>query len=310
MVNDVQQEILATLAYFDNFRYPLTQKEIFLFLPVQCTKDVLQHELSELLLSGHVYRVQQYYSLVKDEQYARRRNEGYSKAIKLIDTGKRVAALLSHFPFVKGVAISGSLSKYFAEDDADIDLFIITSHNRVWLARTFTHLLKKLSYLFNKQHYLCMNYYIDEGKLDIVEKNIFTATEIVTLMPLQGTKAFDDFFKTNNWTAKFLPNHFMRIYREKDIGSNPLKLLLETCFKGKWGNTLDNYLMNITAKRWQQKTRSGQLNDHGYVMSMTAHKHYSKPDPAGFPIKLLAKHQEKLLQLQQLHAMKSAGEAR
>jgi hypothetical protein len=310
MVNDLQKEILATLAYFDNFRYPLTQKEIFLFLPVHSTREALQHELRELLLSGHVYRVQQYYSLVKDEQYACRRNEGYSKAIKLLDTGKRVAALLSHFPFVKGVAISGSLSKYFAEDGADIDLFIITTHNRVWLARTFTHLLKKLSYLFNKQHYLCMNYYIDEKELDIVEKNIFTATEIVTLIPMQGTKTFDDFFKTNNWTAKFLPNHFMRIYREKDISSNPLKLLLEFSFSGRLGNSLDTYLMNLTAKRWQQKTMSGQLNDHGFVMSMTANKHYSKPDPEGFPIKLLEKYEQRLLQLEQSHAIKSAGEMR
>jgi hypothetical protein len=310
MVNDLQKEILATLVYFDNFRYPLTQKEILLFLSVKCTKETLQHELRELLLSGDVYRVQQYYCLVKDQQYAHRRNEGYSKAIELIDTGKRVAALLSHFPFVKGVAISGSLSKYFAEEGADIDLFIITKHNRVWLARTFTHLLKKLSYLFNKQHYLCMNYYIDEKELDIVEKNIFTATEIVTLMPLQGTKAFDDFFKANNWTAKFLPNHFMRVYREKDVGSNPIKLLLESCFKGRLGNALDNYLMNITAKRWQQKTMSGQLNDHGYVMSMTAHKHYSKPDPTGFPVKLLEKYELRLLQMEQLQAMKSAGEMR
>jgi hypothetical protein len=309
-VTDLQKEILATLAYFDNFRYPLTQKEIFLFLPVQCSKDELQHELRELLLSGHVYRVQQFYSLVKDDEYARRRNEGFAKAIELIDTGKRVAALLSHFPFVKGIAISGSLSKYFAEDGADIDLFIITSHNRVWLARTFTHLLKKLSYLFNKQHYLCMNYYIDEKELDIVEKNIFTATEIVTLMPLQGTKAFDDFFKANNWTAKFLPNHFMRVYREKDMSSNLAKLLLEACFRGTLGNALDNYLMKITVRRWQQKKMSGQVNDHGYVMGMTAHKHYSKPDPTGFPIQLLAKHQAKLLQLQELQSMKNAGEVR
>jgi hypothetical protein len=268
------------------------------------------HELRELLLSNHIHKVLQYYSLVNDAHYATRRDEGYSKAMQLINTGKRVSALLSHFPFVKGIAISGSLSKYFAEEGADIDLFIITSHNRLWLARTFTHLLKKLSFVFNKQHYLCMNYYIDEKELDIVEKNIFTATEIVTLIPLQGTKAFDNFFKANNWTAKFLPNHFMRVYREKDISSNPVKVLIELCFGGKLGNALDNLLMKITADRWQKKSAAGCLNDHGYVMQMAAHKHYSKPDPRGFHEKLLEKHQQRILQLEQLHAMKSTSEMR
>jgi hypothetical protein len=95
---------------------------------------------------------------------------------------------LYRFPFVRGIGISGSLSKNYADEDADIDFFIITSRNHLWIARTFLHGLKKLSFLVGKQDWYCMNYFIDEEALVIAEKNIFTATEVVTLKPVCGEK--------------------------------------------------------------------------------------------------------------------------
>jgi hypothetical protein len=34
-----------------------------------------------------------------------------------------------------------------------------------------------------------MNYFVDEADLDIKEKNIYTATELFTLIPLAGMEA-------------------------------------------------------------------------------------------------------------------------
>ena len=55
-----------------------------------------------------------------------------------------VSRLISKFPYVEGVGISGSLSKGYYDDDGDIDFFIITSPKRLWIARTFLILYKKL----------------------------------------------------------------------------------------------------------------------------------------------------------------------
>jgi hypothetical protein len=69
--------------------------------------------------------------------------------------------------------------------------FITTAKNRLWIARTLMHGLKKLTFLFNKQHYFCMNYYVDEvQQLQIREKNIYTAIEVATLMPSTGRYYF------------------------------------------------------------------------------------------------------------------------
>ncbi|MEX6686386.1 hypothetical protein QTN47_02715 [Danxiaibacter flavus] len=296
-MRDLEKDILATLTYFDNFRYPLTQKEIYSFLQERCTRDVVGASLQKMVCNNTVYRMQDYYSLNNDIDYVVRRKKGYEQALKLISKGEKIASFISHFPFVRGIAISGSLSKYFADENADIDFFIITSTNRVWIARSFTHLLKKLSFLFGKQHLLCMNYYIDESKPEIIEKNIFTATEVVTLIPVKGVSAFDNFFEANNWTAEYLPNFFMPLRRNAEMSTNVVKRLVELLLKGKAGNALDTWLMHMTDHRWQRKKMAKKMNGHGNIMSMAVHKHCSKPDPSIFQRQLLETYEKKLSEI-------------
>ena len=135
------------------------------------------------------------------------------------------------FPFVKGIAVSGSLSKYFADEKTDIDFFIITTANRLWIARTILHIFKKFTYLLKMQDLFCMNYFIDEAELGILEKNIYTATEIATILPLFGYKIFDSFFKVNSWTRSFFPNKYMYMPPAKDIKRTWFKYLVEKSLK-------------------------------------------------------------------------------
>lgn len=290
----IKEDILSTLAYFDIFHYPLTKKEIHLFLPNTHTDTKFQLALKEMVNDKMIYRFSEYYSLINEPSLIKRRSEGYVKAIKLLRVAHKIGVVLSKFPYVKGVAISGSLSKYYADEHSDIDFFIVTTGNRLWIARSFTHLLKKVSFLFKKQHFFCMNYYIDEKKLEIPEKNIFTATEIVTLLPITGAAMFESFFKSNGWTKKFLPNHFMRLSSAMETKGNVVKKLIEIVFNNPLGNLLDDALMNITAKRWLKKKQQNKLNDHGIVMSMVTDKHYSKPDPTGFQTRLIQKYESRL----------------
>jgi len=85
----------------------------------------------------------EFYCLFNNYALAERRKKGNDAAAKLLKKADKAANFIAAFPFVKGVAISGSLSKKFADEDADIDFFIITAANRLWLARTFLHLFLK-----------------------------------------------------------------------------------------------------------------------------------------------------------------------
>jgi predicted nucleotidyltransferase len=283
----IKTDILTTLTYFDIFKYPLTQTEIFFFLPNHYSQDDYTDALYDLLKGEQLFKLDDFFSLQDDYQLAIRRRKGNLSAKKLLDTADNVANFLSCFPYVRGVAVSGSLSKNYADESSDIDFFIITAKNRLWVARTFMHVFKKLTFLFKKDHLFCMNYYVDEAGLQIKEKNIYTATELATLLPLRGINAFREFFSSNYWSKDFLPNHSMRVAYTKEVKTSLLKRSVEWCLNNPVGRFLDFVFMKITASRWTGKTKKQKLNANGNVMGMDVDKHYSKPDPRSFQKKFL-----------------------
>ena len=290
----IKKDILATLAYFNMFDYPLKKREIFIFLANPDDQHEFEEALNNLVDESAVFRVGEFYSLHNNFSLSERRIKGNEKAVLMLKKANKVAKFISCFPYVRAVAVSGSLSKNFADDTADIDFFIITAANRLWIARSFLHLFKKLTFLTNMQHYYCMNYFVDETEPVIVEKNIYTSIEIATLLPLRGTVVFENFYTANSWTKKFLPNNYMRISSAKEPGSSWLKWIIEKMFSNKMGDRLDNYFMKMTANRWNRKTKNGIKNSRGVIMSLQADKHYSKPDPANFQQKLLQLYENNL----------------
>src|SRR5215831_9645836 len=197
--------ILKTLVYFDIFDYPLSEKEIKNYLEYDIGNEVFSSAILQLSLDKIIFRVGEFYSLQNNRQRVEERLQGNLRAQPLLTKAANIGALLYKFPYVRAVAVSGSLSKNYADKKADIDFFIITKANRLWIARTILHLFKKLTFLVGKENFFCMNYFVDEEALTISEKNIYTAVEIVTLLPMAGTFTLNKFFDKNQWTKKWLP---------------------------------------------------------------------------------------------------------
>lgn len=298
-MNNLNRNILATLAYFDMFNYPLTRVELFLFLQQKHRHQDFDIALRYMVASHAIYNFDNFYTLKNDQAVITRRINGNRKAAELIKIAHKVSDILIRFPYVRGIAISGSLSKNYADENSDIDLFIITTKNRLWIARSLMHGFKKLTFLFNKQHYFCMNYYIDEQQLQINEKNIYTAIEVATLMPLQGDTVFEQFYAENNWTQNYLPNNYLRLSSAKQVKVSPAKKLFELLLDNKLGTAIDRSLMYLTAKRWNKKTIAKRLNMHGLILRMCAGRHCSKPDPVNFQQKLLKQYEDKVGKLLQ-----------
>jgi hypothetical protein len=286
--------IIKALAYFDIFNYPLTPEEIYNFLEKPVEMEVVMATLFQLVEEKRIFRFGSFYSLQSDPALRSRRTTGNHKAEALLKTAYKVGGFLYQFPFVRGIGISGSLSKNFADQDTDIDFFIITRTNRLWIARTLMHLFKKLTFITGHQHWFCMNYYIDEAALDIEEKNIYTAIEIATLIPVCGNGTIDAFFRSNNWTSCYLPNNNVP-KRSLMQGSHPwYKKVAEWMFNNRLGDLLDNYLFKLTTRRWLRKEQYGRLNMKGDRLSLQAGKHFSKPNPAYLQKRILDKYKQKV----------------
>lgn len=293
-LTDTAQNILKTLGYFDLFQYPLTGEEIYFYNAADINRSSIESELQTLLGNRTIFKIGEFYSLHNNHLLAERRRNGNHLAAEHLKTAYRVARFLYRFPYVKAIAVSGSLSKNFATEKTDIDFFIITSANRLWIARTCMHLFKKLTFLTRKQNWYCMNYYVDEEAMEIKEKNIFTAVEIVTLLPMHGKQSLDEFIKANKWTDSFFPLKHFNSTNCREFNKGLISKLVERIFSGAAGDFTDKKLMNITEKRWYKKVQRQQKNNRGDLIGMSIDRHFSKPDPNNFQAKVIKAYQEKV----------------
>ncbi len=291
--------ILKVLVYFDFFNYPLTTHEIKHFLDKKITDEDLTTTLTKLKQSRRIWKHDEFYSLQNNYKLIERRRDGNKRAAELLVKAKEISKTLYKFPYVRAIGISGSLSKNFADENADIDYFVITKANRLWIARTLMHLFKKLPFLKGRKQYYCMNYYIDEADLLIEEKNIFTATELITLIPTAGNGIMKSFFEANDWALSYFPNQCGPELRNKTIKDNWLKKAAEFVFNSKIGNWLDDYLMQLTTRRWKLKENQRRLNTKGERMGLKTSKHCSKPNPIFFHDHFIAKYQKNIEELKQ-----------
>ena len=97
----------------------------------------------------------------------------------------------------------------------DIDLFIITTKNRLWLSRLLILGILSLSgqrrtVSHNKkqaQGKICPNILVDEDHLIENRKDIYTAHEILQMKVLwQRDGIYQKYLEDNSWIFKFLPN--------------------------------------------------------------------------------------------------------
>ena len=278
-----KESILKVLVYFDIFRYPLTRKEIESFLDKPYSEDELSDSLQHLLASGRIFQLCEFYSLHNDISLAEIRKKGNANANVLIKKAKEIAKLLYKFPYVRAIGLSGSVSKNFADENSDIDYFLIIKANRLWIARTLLVFYRKNPFLKNRHKYYCMNYFVDEADLVIKEKNIYTATELFTLIPLAGNGSLKKFFERNSWSHSYFPNRTLPAVKEEiNFPDHWFKKLMEFVLNNRFGNWLDNYFFKLTTARWQKKEERKKLNAKGERMGIKTGKHFSKPNPIFF----------------------------
>lgn len=286
-----KQAVLKILLYFDIFHYPLSRTEIRQFLSIPASEISLAEWLAQLENEKKIFFFNGFYSVQDNALLSHRRIRGNERAAGLIAKGLKIGRFLYRFPFVKAIGISGSLSKGFADENADIDFFIITKANRLWLARTLMHLYKKLTFITGRQHYYCMNYYIDEKALTIEDKNIFSAIEIKTLLPVCGNDMFQQFYSANEWATEIFPACSFRKQSQRDPQATIWKKLVGWLFNQ---NKLDNFLMKVSQHRWNKKQERGKRNLKGLPMGMISSKHFSISNPGDFQEKVLQAYNEKL----------------
>ncbi len=293
-LNILESSIIKTLLYFDIFSYPLCKEEILKYaIPANISDEEITGTLNRLVAQKCIFMHDDFYSVRLENSINQRRVKGNIYAQKILKTAKWVSAFIAYFPFVRGVYISGTLAKGYADKKSDIDYFIITEPGRLWIARTFLIAFKKV-FLLNSRKYFCVNYFIDSKHLEISDKNMYTAVELLTLIPMYNFKLFDQFLTTNKWTDEYFPNYKKRHSFElnQTLKVPYLKKLIEKLLSGKAGEWMDNHFMKITGNRLKKKF--SEFNEKEFELALRTKKFVSKHHPQNYQKNVLDTLKEKI----------------
>ena len=201
----LEQAFLQSVIYASLFDYPVTLKQLREGLIGQRAneRELARCYASSALLQATVECIEPYYFPRgrRDLLETRRRRESRSR--QLLADLRRPLELMTVMPFVRMVALSGSLAHLNAEGEADLDLFVITKPGRVWSV-TVTALV--IARLFGWRARLCLNYVISERALMVGPADLFCANQIVYLQPVSGHPTYLAFLASNRFVERFYPN--------------------------------------------------------------------------------------------------------
>ncbi|TVZ59324.1 hypothetical protein NA63_1852 [Flavobacteriaceae bacterium MAR_2010_105] len=288
---------LKTILYFSIFNYPVTKDQIFEFSTYDDLR-IIEKEIDFLMSRKIIFKINDFYLKTNSNDLVKRRIKANKRAKTIMPKALKVSKLIARFPFVEGVALSGSLSKGIFHNNDDVDFFIITSANRLWIARTLLILYKKIC-LLNSKKYFCINYFIGIDDLEIAEKNKFTAMEIATLMPTQGEMVFKEFIRLNYWIKNYFPNkEIEENFRfVANIRKPIITKLIEALLHNKFGHVLDEFLRKITLHRWRTKFKL--LPEKDFKVAMKSTKNVSKHHPQNFQKKIIETLNENYFQVKE-----------
>jgi hypothetical protein len=286
----LERAILHTLLYADIFDFALTEAEIHHFL-IGCAADLPSVQAAlhgSARLAGYVEYCEGFWTLRGRAALSavRRSREAASQA--LWPVARFYGKLLAHLPFVRMVALTGSLAvrgAYHAQDD--IDFLLVTVPNRVWLARLLAIGVVRLARLRGVR--LCPNYVLSESALAQTQRDIYMAHELAQMVPLAGHALYAAMRAENRWTQAFLPNAeqpFYCIAESTPCGiGRALQGLAEAALRGKLGDWLEHWERRRKARKLmaQQTAHSaaqldservkGHFQDHGArIREAYAHK--------------------------------------
>lgn len=198
----LQQAILLTIAYADVFDYPLTALEVHRYLTGLLASPEQVNQM--LQKTSAVVQTGVYFCLPSRESLVALRQEREQKSARLWTHARRYGQWIASMPYVRMVAVTGSLAMNNTDGSADVDYLIVTTPGHLWLCRGMILALRRAALLDGIN--LCPNYLITTRALHFPEQNLYAAHELAQMIPLNGMDIYYEIRRQNQWVDQYLPN--------------------------------------------------------------------------------------------------------
>lgn len=166
---------------------------------------------------------------------------------------KRLARVISKFPFIRMVAVCNTLALAHGKPSADLDLFIVTQSNRLWSARILCVAAAKLlggrPSVRKATNRYCLSFYVSEDNLNI-QRFISADDHYLTawtswVLPIYSAPDYVQLFEqTNEWVKKSLPQtSWLSVTPRWQIKFKPKPTM--TALEQMWPDWVENILTQL-----------------------------------------------------------------
>jgi len=244
-IHDGLQKVYDVSEYL---KFPFTVEEVAnYFLP---KSNLTPQQLESMLTTGKFddlgFKIREGYLTTNDGQSQVSRSEMERASADKLSSASSFATLLTRvIPFIRTVAVTGSVAYGSATKWDDIDLFMVTKRNRLWISALLTLILVRLNKLLilRPPHLslFCLSYVHDEQAFlkesQRNRTNALFARELLKAKPVAGAGEYRKILEKNEWVADF----YLRPYLEKlrTLSGN----LNHTTLSGEVGSLTFSFLM-------------------------------------------------------------------
>jgi len=265
MFNDqLEKSILKTILFFDIFEYPLTLIEVYKWLyqfdQTGINLSILSDFLTNLQATGKIENSQGFYFIAGQIKHVETRLKRYRITEAKFRIAVKAAWYLKFLPFIKLIAVCNNVGYNNCRLNSDIDFFIITAANRLWLTRLLV--TTSLSILRLRRHgrfdvnRICLSFYLADSKLDlskiaITPQDPYLVYWLATLAPIyQPQNSYNKFIQANSWAFVNLKNwSVVSLSIRRSITDSRVSLfikdILEKTLSKLFGQSSENFVKKI-----------------------------------------------------------------
>ncbi len=291
MESSFHHSVISTLAYFDLADYPLTKEELFSFLwqPSAISYSDFLNNINSLNLNSKFG----YYFLPGREEIVEVRRRKLLISEEKLKIARRAAKIIRSVPYLRAVFVCNTTGSEQANKDSDIDFFIITEKNRIWITRLLVTFLLTVFGLRRAgkrvKNKICLSFYVTTGSLDlakwrVADDDVHFAYWLNQMIPLfDPENYYAKFLEINLWTKTYLPNldsarassYLPKVF-ESRFGKI-WKKAWEKMWEGSYGDVINNQAkqMQLSKMKFSGK-QIDRGEDKGVVISDDVLKFHEK----------------------------------
>ena len=229
------QGVISTLAFFSLYNLPLSSKRIAeLVFNRQAATTEVEGMLKILVESKKIIQAGNLYSIKPWDHSVYNANQlELTRKWAQID---RYFFWLSVLPFVRGVSVINSLALGTADSDSDIDFFVTTKKNRLYLVRSIIIVMFRMLGIYKTRNKIkdkfCFGFFADENslafeKLMLKPQDPYFVFWLASLRPVLGKQSYLRLMQDNPWLKNYFPNFELKERLVTINNHNPVARLIK-----------------------------------------------------------------------------------